>query len=423
MLSSIGVAVGTGTALTIFNAAQTATTGLVRRGSSFIETCCGERYSKSQKQRLQDYRRLCANYCGKGASLDYFDFDDNADCPVKRKDDLEQHVVRVDNIDAPFNLSGERRRLVRAIDKSLSFRLQHEKAYPLYSPEVYVLHELRKWARGVSIEPSCQLTDALECRVQYAEQVLQYTQDSGAIPKMATLLEEMKGLLRSCREKTKYQEWRSLLPRLHGEASAMHESMAMVLSSVLTCARPAPHGHSTSSSSSKVVPAANSLSVAAELDPENQRYFGMLCDSVRCDHQEIERLNRTLAQYLLVSDGLPLTSISHVDPEVVRTLRQCLSSLNESIQKADLTFQELCSHCDRWYDAKRSTSSIRQWKINYDEIRDDLHEVHSAAFAFTRLADSADSFLLQHQHKNGGGKRTYELDDSFAPQRKKLKAD
>jgi hypothetical protein len=238
----------------------------------------------------------------------------------------------------------------------------------------------------------------------------------------------MKQVLSSCRDKTKYHEWRHLLPRLHGEANSMCECMHTVLASVL---RSSKHAHFKSAGASSISTSSElnhdfdveslDYAIILEFDLGTQGIVSDLYGALYRNTREVQDLNqRLLERYLLVSDGLPLTSISHVDSRVVGTLCECLSTLSLKMRSIDEKLKVLCNYCDALYNTAKITNTIRHWKANYDDVSDDIQEAHAAVDAFLRHNVDAEAFL--HQHLGMGGvKRARAL--SPPCQRKKLKAD
>jgi len=407
MFGGAGAAFGGVAAVGALNSADRATQAVIRKASAFFDRFSGQRYTSAQKQRLEEYKRLCSTYCPQTANLEYFAFNETDSCPVKDKDALTEPQPQVENADAPFNLCKERRALLRCINRSWSVQARAQEGQPIYSPEVYALSELRKWSRGLTPEPTREFTNILECRTRYVTELNRYSQKHDAIAKMPELLGLMQQLLSSCRDKARYHEWRQLLPRLHGEANSMCESLRAVLRSIIRCSRDEP-----------CVPfAADSLDMNIALPIDNtlkkldETAVAAFCMDAatsagdiykllfRTVHEIQEENQLKLGRYLLLSDGLPLTSVSNVDSDVVWALRECLSLLSKRVKIAGAELSKLCARCDVWYGARKTSSSFRAWKANYDDIRDDVQDVHAAVDLFLRYAHDADVFLHQQSGK------------------------
>lgn len=220
---------------------------------------------------------------------------------------------------------------------------------------------------------------------------------------MAELLQSLRHMLSSCREKARYHEWRQLLPHIHGETNSVCESMSLVIESMLCCSK--VDSCSASELASYDVPDVTVLKSTfgklnhASIVHSREDAIALAVDLFKVllhTIQEVEDINqRMLARYLMKSDGLPLTSLARIDPDVVQALRQCLSAMSHKLKTVDVNLERLCEFCDFWYNSKTATSAFRCWQANYDNIREDIQEAHAAIDRCTRYIDDARNLLCQ----------------------------
>lgn len=419
MSTAAGAAFGGAVAASAISGAETARSALVRSANSVYDRWAGRRYTALQKQHLSEYKRFCIKHCNQTANLEFFEFNDTEECPVKGKDDLIAQSIPMDNADSPFNLCRERRALVRCIRRSCDIQWRSQENSPICSPETYVLSELRHWSRNLSAEPTQELLTALEGRERYVDEVHRYSQTHGKIPKITELLAVITKMLASCREKAKRYEWRQLLPRIHGEASAVCEGMEIILKSILCSAKP------------------NSLMDSIPVNASALRLFQPLAvampeqDSALNLHQclvplleEVKKTNEEVfAKYLLYSDCLPLTSMSHVDQNIVKILQEGFRTLKPKMQSLRDKLQLLREQCLMGYNSRSFAAGFRNWKTNYDEIRADIDETQVAIGNCMQNISNAESFMCQHTggHVSSGSSRSRSL--SSPGRHKRLKLD
>lgn len=403
MFSTAGAAFGGAAAVSLQKSAGEVTHAVVSGALAFWDRrWTGHRYTVSQKQHLETYGRMCSICCKQNANLEYFEFADADGRPVKTKDDLIEHYERLENTDVPFSLCKERRELVRCIDRSHRAQVRAEEGLPIYSPETYVVSELRKCSRSFPSEPTQELTAMLDRRVRYVMEVSRYSQKHHrAICHMGELVQSMKQMLSGCRDKVMYYEWRQLLPRIHGETNSMCESMHIVLASILRSSKDVSFscvamslGHAHSAPSMDDALSQLDQTFLMQSNTEEQSSSAEIHEGLCRRTHEIKDINhRMLERYLLLSDGLPLTSLSHYDIQMVRSLQECLSVLSFKMKSADSALKVLCARCDTWYNIAMPPEAVRRWKVNYEDLRDDIQEVHASVDMFSRYVNDAEAFL------------------------------
>lgn len=212
----------------------------------------------------------------------------------------------------------------------------------------------------------------------------------------------------------------------------MCESMHLVLASILDCSRDnrsvsaAAGNFGTVDNALCRLDSRDSMSSMSSMSSTSSHFLEDSPEEIRealyqVTH-EIQDLNhRMLERYLLRYDGLPLTSVSQSNNEIVQRLRECLLDLNQKMRIADENLKALCTRCDAWYNVPYSPSAVQRWKANYDGIRDDIQEVHAAVDQFSRHVNEADAFLHQQSASSGSLqlKRIRSLSPDF--QHKRLK--
>lgn len=396
MTAAAGGAFGSLLALSAVECASRATASLVKSASGTLDRLVGRRYTPHQKQCLDEYRRLCSAHCAPYAHLEFFDFDDTSFCPRKTKDDLLEPRAELDNADAPFNLCKERRVLVRSIHRSFMALWHVQSTQLISSPEVYFVSEMRRWASDLPPEPSNDLLARLEGRLRYAIWVNRYAQRSGPIPQMAALLDAIKRLVSSCRDKARYHRWRHLLPRVHGETNSTCESIVPVLSFVSSCNRLGMDIYSCVPLADVGHSPAQCTALAAWGAPETTRSEPERGERLtNADVEDLKDINLTLERYLVLSDGLPITSISQVDRTVVTSLHEWVLALQNKLSVVGAKLHMLCSRCDALYAAQTCTRAFRLWQRSYDEVRDDFEETHVALDRALRHIADVEAILYQ----------------------------
>jgi hypothetical protein len=225
---------------------------------------------------------------------------------------------------------------------------------------------------------------ALEGRERYVDEVQRFSQKHakhGQIPLIADLLAAITTMLSSCREKLKPYEWRQLLPRINGEASAVCEGVDIILESI----KP------------------ESRTQMAPLRDLQQLHQDLVCLS----RQARTAQQQVFATYLKCSDGLPLTSVSHVEESVVQVLRDGLFNLKQTMPTLSDKLHLLIAPCRMAYS---SGSAAVNWRNNYDEMRTEIAETHAAINKCIMNIDDAESFLRQrldgHAHSSASRLRS-----------------
>uniref|UniRef100_A0A7S4VWX5 Uncharacterized protein n=1 Tax=Alexandrium monilatum TaxID=311494 RepID=A0A7S4VWX5_9DINO len=118
-----------------------------------------------------------------------------------------------------------------------------------------------------------------------------------------------------------------------------------------------------------------------------------LWNDLRSATDDVAESNLKLHQFLLVSDGLPITAMSGVDASMVAALRCCLGTLRDQLALVDERLRSLCGKCNAWYARQHKSAAFLNWQANYDSVRGEVDEIHAAVASASSRILQALNFL------------------------------